>query len=181
MTTAKFLGMNKYQKRIFKRGEERISGDEIWRYVELSQSDDAADRLDAAEHLCPCHVRRRIDEVWEALFRMMEDPDAGVRRAAYHTLEDGCKPDDPKLQAIFERAWQTETDRQVLGFLKKFDGGRAKRERVEMKAAQISKYADRGKCDFCDDTNVSVRTDYDTEIPNGGSRRLALVCEACDS
>ncbi len=181
MATAKFLGMNKHQKRAFKRGEERIRGDEIWRYVELSQSDDAADRLDAAEHLCPCHVRRRIDEVWEALYRMLEDPDVEVRRAAYHTLEDGGKPDDPKLQAIFQRARETETDRRVRGFLNLFLKGKDRRERVEMKAAQISRYADRGKCDFCGETDVSVRADYDTEIPGEGSTRSALVCEACDS
>ena len=86
----------------------------------------------------------------------------------------------PKLQAIFERARETETDKQVCGFLSQFLKGMDRRERVEMKAAQISKYADRGKCDFCGETNVSVRADYDTEIPGGGSTRSALVCEACD-
>ena len=172
---------NPHQKRVFKLGEKRVRGEEIWAYVELSKSEDAEDRLEAAKNLCPCHVRRRIDEVWEALFRMMEDQDVHVRRAAYHTLEDGGKLDEPQLQEIFKRAWETETDKNVLAFLKQFDGGRAQRERVEMDVATISKYSDRGKCDFCAESNVPVRTDFDTEIPEGASRRLALVCEACDS
>jgi hypothetical protein len=172
--------LNRHQKRAFKPGEARVSGEEIWRLVELSKSSDPQDRLEAANNLCPCHVRRRIDEVWDALYRMMEDLDVRVRRAAYHTLEDGGKPDDPKLEAIFEKAWSKETDKQVTTFLKMFTQGRGGREKVEMKAAMVSKYADRGKCDFCGESNQPVRTDFDTEIPEGGSRRLALVCESCD-
>jgi hypothetical protein len=178
---ARVKHLNRHQKRAFKPGEQRVRGDEIWRYVELSESMDSDDRLEAAKNLCPCHVRRRIDEVWDALYRMMEDPVVEVRRAAYHTLEDGGKLDDPELQVIFERAWETETDKQVLRFLKDFNPGRHAREKVEMKVATISKYADRGKCDFCGESNLAVRTDFDTEIPEGGLRRLALVCEDCDN
>ena len=177
---AKTKGLNKHQRAAFREGELRVSGEEIWKLVDLSKSDDPADRLVAAENLCPCHVRRRIDEVWDALYRMMEDPVVEVRRAAYHTLEDGGKPDDPKLEAIFDRARESETDKRVLHFLEDFTRGHEKRELVEMKAAMISKYADLGKCDFCGESKVPVRTDYDTEIPDGGSGRLGLVCESCD-
>lgn len=170
-----------HRKRAFKQGERRVRGDEIWHYVELSKSDDPGDRLRAAKNLCPCHVRRRIDEVWDALFRMMEDDDVEVRRAAYHTLEDGGRLDDPKLESIFKRAWENETDPKVIEFLNEFDGDRGERERVEMQAATISKYADRGKCDFCGDTDVPVRKDFDTEIPDGGHRRPGWLCEACDA
>jgi hypothetical protein len=111
---------------------------------------------------------------------MMEDPAVEVRRAAYHTLEDGGKPDDPKLEAIFDRALESETDDRVLRFVKEFTQGSEQREHVEMKAAMISRYADLGKCDFCGESSVPVRTDYDTEIPAGGSSRSGLVCESCD-
>jgi hypothetical protein len=161
-------------------GEKCVRGDEIWAYVELSKSEDPEDRLKAAKNLCPCHVKRRINEVWDALYRMMEDPEVAVRRASYNTFEDGGKLDYPELRGIFTRAWATETDRQVLGFLKEFDAGKDKRERVEMNASMVSKYAVKSKCDFCGETNVSVRTDFNTEIPDGGSRRLALLCETCD-
>ncbi|MEE2754315.1 MAG: HEAT repeat domain-containing protein [Candidatus Latescibacterota bacterium] len=176
----KVKSLNKHQKRAKEMGEKRVRGDEIWAYVELSKSGDPEDRLEAAKNLCPCHVKRRIDEVWDALYRMMEDSNVAVRRAAYHTLEDGGKLVDPELRAIFTRARAVETDRQVLGFLKEFDAGKDKRERVEMNATMVSKYVVKGKCDFCGETNVSVRTDFNTEIPDGGSRRLALLCKTCD-
>ena len=94
--------LNPYQK--------RTRTNEIWHYIELSKSDDPSERLEAARNLCPCHVRRRVDEAWDALYRMMEDPDDDVRVAAYHTLEDGGKPDDPELKEIFDRAWENETE-----------------------------------------------------------------------
>lgn len=172
--------LNRFQKRVFKPGEKRTRTDEIWYYVELSRSDDSDDRLEAAENLCPCHVRRRVDEVWEALYRMMEDPDEKVRAAAYHTLEDGGRPDDPELMAIFDRAWETETNEQVLRFLKMFTKGREKREKIELDLKAIGDYPDRGKCDFCGDDNVPVRHDYDTEIPGNGGSRAAWVCPSCD-
>ena len=42
-----------------------------------------------------------------------------------------------------------------------------------------SDYRERGKCDFCGRPNVLVKHDIETEIPDGGSRRLALICQEC--
>ena len=172
--------LNRLQKRAFKAGEQRISGSEISRYVDLSKSENPKDRLEAAENLCPCHVRRRIDEVWDALYAMLEDPDEKVRRAAYHTLEDGGRPDDPKLTEIFERAWETESNKAIRGYLTKFFEGRKEREFVEAEAQSVSPYHGRGKCDFCGCTNVKVRHDLDTEIAVKGDTRAALICASCD-
>ena len=91
------LGLNKHQKAAFRQGERRVRKDEIENLIDLSRSEDPKGRLIAARNLCPCHVRTRIEAVWEALFRMLEDPDVPVRRAAWHTLEDGGKPVDPVL------------------------------------------------------------------------------------
>jgi hypothetical protein len=38
----------------------------------------------------------------------------------------------------------------------------------------------RGKCDFCGETNVFVKPDYDTEIPTDGMLRAAWVCGKCE-
>ena len=38
------------------------------------------------ENLCPCHVRQRIDDVWAALYRGLQDVELKVRQAAWHTL-----------------------------------------------------------------------------------------------
>ncbi len=97
-------GMNKHQKAMFQPGEHRLRRDDIEELLVLSQSDDAEERLEAAEHLCPCHVRTHIDAVQQAVFRMMEDPDVRVRSAAWHTLKGGGVPDAPALDGIFTRA-----------------------------------------------------------------------------
>lgn len=78
----KTKGMNKHQKAAHKRGELRVGRDEIPELLRLSESEDPADRLVAAEHLRPCHLRKRIEPVRKALYRMMEDPDVRVRRQA---------------------------------------------------------------------------------------------------
>lgn len=55
----------------------------------LSQDPDARARRVAAKHLCPCHVRADVPEVWDRLLELARDPDAGVRRDAVHALGDG--------------------------------------------------------------------------------------------
>jgi hypothetical protein len=152
--------MNKHQRKAFRAGELRVGREQIEELLQMSRSPDAEERFEAASYLCPCHVRRRIDEVWEALYRMLEDDDIKVRRAAWHTLEDGGKPDDPALDVIIERTLGRETDRQVLNFARLFAKGR--------------------KCDFCAAANVPVKKDFATELETSGQRRFAMVCEPCD-
>ena len=178
---ARLRGLNKHQRAALRPGEKRVGREEIHELLQLSQSKDSADRLLAASFLCPCHVRKRIDEVWAALYRMLEDEDIKVRRAAWHTLEDGGKPDDPALDTIIERTLEQDADSQVLGYARKYAHGRKIRKDVEFEVAAISEYADRGKCDFCGDANVPIKTDFETELDMSGSRRFAMVCEPCDN
>src|SRR5438445_5690185 len=126
----KAAGMNRHQKAAHRVGERRVGREEIAELLEQAASHDPDERLAAAQYLCPCHVRRRIAAVWEALYRLLEDADVRVRRAAWHTLEDGGRPDDPALDAILERALRTETDRTVLGFARHVAGPRRDRELV---------------------------------------------------
>src|SRR5690349_4222220 len=112
----KTLGLNRHQKAAHRVGEPRVGRDQTEELLEQSQSDEPEERLVAAQFLCPCHVRRRIEPVWEALYRLLEDPDVRVRRAAWHTLEDGGRPDDAALDQILDRTLQQETDPQVLRF-----------------------------------------------------------------
>ena len=65
-----------------RKGEPRVSGESIQELLALSQSPEPEERRFAAEFLCPGHVRRRIDEVCDALYRMLEDPELKVRKAA---------------------------------------------------------------------------------------------------
>ena len=180
-------GMNKFQKAAFKPGEHKTRRDDIDYFLLLAQSDEPTDRLAAAENLCPCHVRRRIDDVWQALYRMMEDPDPLVRRAAWHTLEDGGIPKDPAIEAIFRRAvgqLDKETDRATRLFIQAFAVPYLQeRDKVEMQRTRLSEkpYQQYGKCDFCGRSNQRLRTNFDTEIAgHDGIMRLSLICQACD-
>jgi hypothetical protein len=175
----KTKGMNRHQKATHREGEERVGRQEIEQLLELSHSPDAEDRKFAASYLCPCHVRRRIEDVWEALYRMLEDENVEVRRNAWHTLEDGGRPDDPKLDEIFARAEVNETDRNVLAFLRQLGGSRQERDALKENLSHRNEYDKRGKCDFCGQTNVAVKTDYDTEINASGTARLGLICKEC--
>ena len=37
------------------------------------------------------------------------------------------------------------------------------------------------KGDFCGVPDIALREDFETEIPDGGMNRFALMCDACDS
>ena len=175
-------GLNRHQKAAFKGGEHRVRGETIQRLIELADSTDLAERLHAAENLCPCHVRKRVEAAWEALYRLMQDPDVRVRRAAWHTLEDGGCPNDPALLPIFKRAVANETDSQVRRWVERFAApALAERDRQDSLRAAYTPFQEYGRCDFCGETGRRVRTEYDTELTcSGGPRRLAQICQPCD-
>ncbi len=175
----KTFGMNKHQKAVYKPGERRAGREQIAELLEKSKSEDPEERCEAAENLCPCHVRRRIDTVWEALYRMLEDPDVRVRRAAWHTLEDGGTPEDPALDAIIERAQKNETDKQVKNLMRQVTGPRRDREMHTLRALGQRQPRERGKCDFCGESGVFVERDLETLIPGADAYRPAWICERC--
>jgi hypothetical protein len=176
---ARVLGRNKHQKAAHRVGEPQVGREQIAELLELSRSSDPEERRHAAQFLCPCHVRRRIEAVWDALFRMLEDPDVAVRRAAWHTLEDGGRPDDPRLDTILERTLRDEKDPAVLRFARMFVEPRKAKERVTMAAAARPTPRVRGRCDFCGEPDVFVERDLETMIPTGDLPRPALTCERC--
>ena len=175
-------GLNRHQKAAFKGGEQRVRGETIDLLIEMAASTDPDERLDAAENLCPCHVRRRVETAWEALYRLMQDPDVRVRRAAWHTLEDGGCPNDPALVPVFERAVANETDSQVRRWVERFAApALSERDRQDSLRAAYMPYEEAGRCDFCGETGCRVRTEYETELTgSGGSKRFAQICQRCD-
>ena len=174
-------GKNKHQKAALRPGEPRVGKEQIAELLEMSHSDDPEDRLVAAEFLCPCHVRKRIDEVWTALYRMLEDSDLKVRRAAWHTLDDGGRPADPILEEIFDRTLENETDRLIRKRAVKYTESRRKKLAAEERLGAYSEFSEAGKCDFCGGSNLKVKKDLETLIPVNGEQRLALICEGCST
>ncbi len=177
----KLKGMNKYQKKAHRRREDRLRGNEVKYYLELAYSSDPDDRVEAMDNLCPCHVRKRIDAVWVALYKGMIDPDLRVRRAAWHTLDDGGNPNDPRLQSLLEKIAKEETDPRLRQrALDLIAETRKVEEEKEMLLAQKA-HTFSGRCDWCGATNVPVSYDYETEFQTNGTKRFALVCEACET
>lgn len=178
----KTFGMNKHQKAAHRPGERQVGPEDIAELLELSCSADAEDRLEAATWLCPCHVRRRIDAVWDALYRLMEDEDWRVRRQAWHTIEDGGKPSDPeaikRLEAISARETHPKVRQMATFALEKVFGRREKADFLALHAA-VREHRRRGKCDFCGESNVLVDLDLETLIPTDDLPRAACICANC--
>ncbi|MCX6043973.1 MAG: HEAT repeat domain-containing protein [Chloroflexi bacterium] len=179
----KTMGMNKHQKAAHRPGEVKVSREEIAELLELSCSSAVEDRLHAAQYLCPCHVQARIPAVWDALFRMMEDPDRRVRQQAWHALEDGGLPSEPEAMARLEQIYCTETDEKVRKFAWMIIGKamteRKENELVRQNLSTRPMPKQRGKCDFCGESNVPVMRDLNVTIPTNQLPRAALICDRC--
>ena len=172
-------GINKHQKRSHRRREDRLRGDDVNYYLSLAYSEKPDDRALAMENLCPCHVRKRIDAVWVALYKGMLDEDIRVRRAAWHTLDDGGNPNDPRLQPLLQKIVKTESDAKLRQ--KALDLIKSVQDVEDQKQELITQKTDsfKGRCDWCGTSNVYVRYDYETEYEANGTKRLMLICEEC--
>lgn len=172
--------MNKFQKKAHRRREDRLRGDDIEYYLSLAYSDNPDDRALAMENLCPCHVRKRIDAVWVALYKGMVDPDLRVRRAAWHTLDDGGNPKDPRLEPLLQKIAKTETDTTLRQRARNLIKQSEQTEEQKNELLAQKKHTFSGRCDWCGTSNVSVSYDYETEFETNGTKRFALVCEDCN-
>lgn len=177
----KLTGMNKHQRKAHRRREDRLRSDGIEYYLSLAYSDNPEERAQAMENLCPCHVRKRIDAVWVALYKGLVDPDLRVRRAAWHTLDDGGNPNDPRLQPLLQKIVKTETDTTLRQ--RALDLIKATQKIEDEKQALLSKktHTFNGRCDWCGTSNVPVSYDYETEFETDGTKRFTLICGTCDS
>ena len=57
--------------------------------IARSRDPDPRIRRAAVRELCPCDVKRDLEDAWARIFEMVGDPDPSVRRLVLHTLCDG--------------------------------------------------------------------------------------------
>jgi hypothetical protein len=77
---------------------ETRAGD-IGGFLALTYDRDPRVRRSAVTHLCPCHVKRNHEPVWERMVAMAADPDAMVRNWVLHVLTDGS-PRSQRAQVV---------------------------------------------------------------------------------
>ena len=114
-----------------------------------------------------------------SLYKGMIDPDLRVRRAAWHTLDDGGNPNDPRLIPLLQKIAETESDitlrQRARNLIKETETiEEHKHELLVQKKHSLS-----GRCDWCGTSNVHVNYDYETEFETDGTKRFALVCGNC--
>ena len=67
----------------------RVMPREVDAWLSLTHHGDPKVRSKAVRALCPCHVKRQDDRIWERIFEMASDEDAHVRSTILHALGDG--------------------------------------------------------------------------------------------
>ena len=104
-----------------------------------------------------------------------------VRKAAWHTIEDGGNPNEPRLQPLLERIAKEETDPKLRQNALDLIAATRKVEAQKEVLLGQNAHTFSGRCDWCGESNVSVSYDYETEFEANGTKRFALVCEACEA
>eukprot|EP00761_Pharyngomonas_kirbyi_P012245 gb/GECH01012272.1/.p1 GENE.gb/GECH01012272.1/~~gb/GECH01012272.1/.p1 ORF type:complete len:121 (+),score=39.32 gb/GECH01012272.1/:1-363(+) len=67
----------------------RMESMEIEEIIDLTHAENSNLRRKVVRELCPCKVKANIEEIWQRLLEMVNDPNGDVRLAVVHTLCDG--------------------------------------------------------------------------------------------
>lgn len=88
--------MNKFDKTAKQEKEDILwkirNTEDINEILFISRNPDPKIRLKAIQQLCPCEVKRDIDEFWARLFEMVDDENDEIRQQVLHNLCDGSPP-----------------------------------------------------------------------------------------
>lgn len=81
-------------------------------FLELTKNESPLIRKKALKNLCPCKVKSDIEQVWNRVFEMYDDPDENVRYQVLHTLCDGSPKDrEDKVIEVLEKLWNDQDEK----------------------------------------------------------------------
>ena len=113
--------------------KERRTREQTAAFLELTYDDDPRVRQVAVRNLCPCHIQGDVEEVWDRLIEMADDPDDGVKHDVLHTMVDGS----PRRRR-----------NEVVAVLEKFANDRSiKRSRRQFVQEALRRYHRTGQFD----------------------------------
>ena len=96
-----------------------------------------------------------------------------VRQAAWHTLEDGGRPNDSKLYLIMVELANTETNPKLKQRATELVQAVQIMEDKKQDLSGRRHHYFMGKCDWCGDSIAKVCQLYDSELEIEGTVRLA--------
>lgn len=90
--------------------------EQLGELLSLTRDRDPDVRRVAVKNLCPCHVQRHVNDVWERLLRLASDPNPGVRMDVLHNLTDGSPPELAQEVVAVVEALMNDPDATVRGY-----------------------------------------------------------------
>ena len=106
---------NEERERLEKKEELRQLNQEVEvtedidRIVAISKHEDNLLRMKAVKQLCPCKVQKDIQEFWDRMFEMVDDPCPKIRMQILHNMCDGSPAHvEAKIKAALEKFNQDE-------------------------------------------------------------------------
>eukprot|EP01103_Thecamoeba_quadrilineata_P019439 TRINITY_DN7878_c0_g1_i1.p1 TRINITY_DN7878_c0_g1~~TRINITY_DN7878_c0_g1_i1.p1 ORF type:complete len:246 (+),score=40.27 TRINITY_DN7878_c0_g1_i1:54-740(+) len=84
------------QGQIFRNDDNVVSLEE---FMQGTYSDDPRQRISTLRTICPCRVKKDVDEFWSRIISMVNDPDPEVRYQVLHNLCDGS-PNSKEFEII---------------------------------------------------------------------------------
>lgn len=93
--------------------------EQIPQLLAFTHDDDPKVRRLALKHLCPCRLQRQRDAVWDRIFEMTTDDDAGVRRDVVHAMTDGSPRDLAPVVLTHLEPMIRDVDPQVRKYVRR--------------------------------------------------------------
>lgn len=92
---------------------KKVGPEDVDDLLPLTHDPDPKLRAGAVRALCPCHVKAHDERIWNRIFELAGDENAGVRRSVFHALRDGSpRALEAEVLAAFE-SFRDDSDKRI--------------------------------------------------------------------